>query len=100
MRDEEHGADAEQHEDDPYKPILPYLIKWSLQGGNALYYQKPGTTDEQILANFMAWIVEERIEDDGAEPVRMVTLDATLISGKRFPEIRIAVPEFYSLQAS
>jgi hypothetical protein len=95
--DEEHN-DADEHcEDKNYKPIPPYLIKWSLKEGNALYYQKPGTTDEQILANFMAWIVEERLEDDGAEPIRMVTLDATLSSGKRFPEIRMAVPEFYSL---
>ena len=97
--DERHTSEVrdEAHEDEDYKPIPPYLIKWNSQKGNALYYQKPGTTDEQILANFMAWIVEERLEDDGAEPVRMVTLDATLISGKRFPEIRIAVPEFYSL---
>jgi hypothetical protein len=96
-RDEDHSADDEQHEDDYYKPIPPYLIKWSSRQGNALYYQKPGTTDEQILANFMAWIVEERLEDDGAEPIRMVTLDATLSSGKRFSDIRIPVPEFYSL---
>jgi hypothetical protein len=96
-RDEDHSADDEQHEDDYYKPIPPYLIKWSSRQGNALYYQKPGTTDEQILANFMAWIVEERLEDDGAEPICMVTLDATLSSGKRFSDIRIPVPEFYSL---
>jgi hypothetical protein len=95
--DDQHHDGDEHHEDDNYKPIPPYLIKWSAKKGNALYYQKPGTTDEQILANFMAWIVEERLEDDGAEPVRKVALDATLISGKRFPEIRIAVPEFYSL---
>jgi hypothetical protein len=95
--DEQKFSGDTRHEDEHYQPIPPYLIKWSLQKGNALYYQKPGTTDEQILANFMAWIVEERLEDDGAEPVRMVTLDAMLISGKRFPEIRIAVPEFYSL---
>lgn len=94
--DEQDGTDEHQKDKD-YKPIGPYLIKWSAKGGNALYYQKPGTTDEQILANFMAWITEERLEDDGAEPIRMVTLDATLSSGKRFPEIRIAVPEFYSL---
>jgi primase-polymerase (primpol)-like protein len=48
-RDEDHSADDEQHEDDYYKPIPPYLIKWSSRQGNALYYQKPGTTDEQIL---------------------------------------------------
>jgi hypothetical protein len=96
-RDEGYNDAGEHHKDENDKPIPPYLIKWSLQKGNALYYQKPGTTDEQILANFMAWIVEERLEDDGAESIRMVTLDATLSSGKRFSEIRIAVPEFYSL---
>jgi NrS-1 polymerase HBD domain len=90
-------AEQEIHDDEKYKPIEPYLIKWSRAKGTALYYRKPGTTDDQILANFMAWIVEERLEDDGAEPVRMVTMDATLISGKRFPEIRMAVPEFYNL---
>lgn len=91
------STDTEQPQDKHYKPIPPYLITWSAKQGNALYYQKPGTTDEQILANFMAWIVEERLEDDGAEPVRMVTLDATLITGKRFSDIRIPVPEFYNL---
>jgi hypothetical protein len=45
----------------------------------------------------MAWIIEERLEDDGAESIRMVTMEATLASGKQFPEIKIAVPEFYSL---
>ena len=92
--DSDHQA---PHEDEHYLPIGPYLLKWSAAKGNSLIYQKPRTTDEQILANFMAWIVEERLEDDGAEPVRMVTLDVTLISGKRFPEIRVTVPEFYSL---
>jgi hypothetical protein len=45
----------------------------------------------------MAWIIEERLEDDGAESIRMVTMEATLASGKQFPEIKIAVPGFYSL---
>ena len=95
--DNQQEAEQEIHDDPKYKPIAPYLIKWSTAKGSVLYYRKPGTTDDQMLANFMAWIIEERLEDDGAEPVRMVTLDATLISGKRFPEIRIPVPEFYSL---
>jgi NrS-1 polymerase HBD domain len=95
--DDQQEAEQEIHEDPKYKPIGPYLIKWSLAKGNALYYRKPGTTDDQILANFMAWITEERLEDDGAESVRMVTMEATLTSGKQFPEIKIAVSEFYSL---
>jgi hypothetical protein len=95
--DDHQEAEREIHDDPKYKPIAPYLIKWSLAEGNALYYRKPGTTDDQKLANFMAWIIEERLEDDGAESIRMVTMEATLASGKQFPEIRIAVPEFYSL---
>ena len=95
--DDQQEAEQEIHDDPKYKPIGPYLIKWSAAKGNALYYRKPGTTDDQQLANFMAWIIEERLEDDGAESVRMVTMEATLTSGKQFPEIKIAVPEFYSL---
>jgi hypothetical protein len=95
--DDQQEPEQEIHDDPKYKPIGSYLIKWSAAKGNALYYRKPGTTDDQQLANFMAWIIEERLEDDGAESVRMVTMEATLTSGKQFPEIKIAVPEFYSL---
>ena len=97
MGDEQQETGQEPHEDEKYKPIEPYLIKWNQRKGTALFYRKPGTTDDQILANFMAWIIEERLEDDGAEPVRMVKMDATLVSGKRFPEIHMPVPEFYTL---
>ena len=93
----EDGHHQAPHEDDHFKPIPPYLIKWSLENGNALYYQKPGTTDEQQLANFMAWITEERQEDDGAEVKRVVQLEATLASGKTFSEITTSIPDFYSL---
>jgi hypothetical protein len=72
--------------------LPPYVLK-----GHALYYRKPGTTDDQLLGNFMAYIREERTEDDGAELKRIVGMEATIQDGKYFSDIPVPIADFYSL---
>jgi hypothetical protein len=72
--------------------LPPYILRQ-----DTLYYRKPGTTDDQRLCNFMAWIREERTEDDGAELTRIVAMEATIQDGKHFLDIPVPIADFYSL---
>ena len=71
-----------------YQPIGPYLIKWSLRRETPHITRSQGPPMSKSWRTSWRGLWRSDLEDDGAEPVRMVTLDATLISGKRFPEIR------------
>jgi hypothetical protein len=81
-----------QAQSTPDDILPPYVLK-----GYTLYYRKPGTTDDQRLCNFVAWIREERTEDDGAELRRIVGMEAAIQGGKSFDDISVPISDFYSL---
>src|SRR5215469_17766371 len=69
----------------------PYLI----EGGRICV--KKNTEDGCIaipLCNFMAWVEQEIVLDDGAETVRMFVLTGTLENGQILPEARVPAAKF------
>jgi hypothetical protein len=95
---EPQGDDQESDEtsasDEPGDYLDPYVIR-----DKALYYWRDSGDgkNEQLLCNFTALITEQRIEDDGIEQRRIVTLQAELSGGKCFPSIPVSMAEFLSL---
>jgi hypothetical protein len=93
---ESSTADETGKQGDPPEPQDAAFDDYILSK-RTLCYRKPGTTVDQLLCNFMAWITEERLEDDGAELKRVVMLNAALASEKRFFDIAVSIADFYSL---